>query len=149
MHADYEIQCMLAQGGMGTVYLVRDRKLDRLVAMKVMTIQDDGLRDRFLREAVGTANLQHPNILPVFDFGTLEDGRPFYTMKLIEGRSLKQWIEELHSLEPQATGLPTLLRILCQVCEAVSYAHEQGAIHRDLKPDNIMVGDFNQVWVVD
>ena len=149
VHSGYEIQCMLAQGGMGTVYLVQDRKLERQVAMKVMTVHDDGLRDRFYREAVSTANLQHPNILPVFDYGMLEDGRLFYTMKLIEGRSLRELIDEFHASEAQTTGLPTLLRILCQVCEAVSYAHERGAIHRDLKPDNIMVGDFNQVWVVD
>lgn len=89
VHSGYEIQCMLAQGGMGTVYLVQDRKLKRQVAMKVMTIQDDDLRDRFYREAVSTANLQHPNILPVFDYGVLDDGRLFYTMKLIEGRSFK------------------------------------------------------------
>ncbi len=149
VHSGYEIRCMLAQGGMGTVYLVQDRKLERQVAMKVMAIQDDGLRDRFHREAVSTANLQHPNVLPVFDYGVLEDGRLFYTMKLIEGRSLKVWIEEFHASEARSTDLPTLLRILCQVCEAVSYAHEQGVIHRDLKPDNIMVGKFNQVWVVD
>lgn len=89
VHAGYEIQCLLAQGGMGAVFLALERKLHRQVAMKVVNAQDEGLLDRFHREAVSTANLQHPNILPVFDYGTLEDGRLFYTMKLIEGRSLK------------------------------------------------------------
>lgn len=149
VHPGYEIQCLLAQGGMGAVFLALERKLHRQVAMKVVNTQEDALLDRFHCEAVSTANLQHPNILPVFDYGTLEDGRLFYTMKLIEGQSLRSLIEALHASQEPRTGLPSLLRILCQVCQAVSYAHERGAIHRDLKPDNIMVGQFNQVWVVD
>lgn len=149
IHPEYEIQCLLAQGGMGSVFLAIDRKLQRQVAMKVAEVQDAALLDRFHREAVGTANLQHPNILPVFDYGSLEDGRPFYTMELIEGQSLRHLIESLHASDDPRAGLPSLLRILSQVCEAVGYAHEQGAVHRDLKSDNIMVGAFNQVWVVD
>jgi serine/threonine protein kinase len=134
---------------MGTVFLALDRKLDRQVAMKVVNIQDDALQRRFRREAVGTANLRHPNILPVFDYGIVEDGRPFYTMELVEGQSLRSLIEALHESDEAKAKLRSLLRILCQVCEALSYAGEQGTVHRDLKPDNIMVGEFNQVWVVD
>lgn len=148
-HPDYEVLSILAQGGMGTVYLALDRKLQRHVAMKVVNIHDDALKNRFRREAVGTANLRHPNILPVFDYGTVEDGRPFYTMELVEGQSLRGLIEALHESDEPRAMIRSLLRILCQVCEALSYAGEQGAIHRDLKPDNIMVGEFNQVWVVD
>lgn len=149
VHPDYLIEAPIARGGMGTVYRATQNKLRRTVALKVMNEVRPDLRQRFEREAVSTANLQHPNIVPVFDYGELQDGRLFYTMKLVEGRNLHQLIRQLHAPDQTGPTLPMMLRFLCQVCDAMSYAHDQGVIHRDLKPSNIMVADFNQVWVLD
>ncbi len=104
VHPDYDIVAMLARGGMGTIYRAIDRKLDRPVAMKVLEESRTPWITRFEREATITARLQHPNIVPVHDYGELEDGRRFYTMKLVEGRALSQVIREAHA--PAALGLP-------------------------------------------
>ena len=149
VHPDYDIVAMLARGGMGTIYRAIDRKLDRPVAMKVLEESRTPWITRFEREAIITARLQHPNIVPVHDYGELEDGRRFYTMKLVEGRPLSQVIREAHAPATLDPSLSALLRFLCQVCDAMDHAHSQGVIHRDLKPSNIMIGDFNQVWLLD
>ncbi len=148
-HPDYEIECEIGRGGMGTVYVAFDKNLHRRVAMKVMRDESPSFRERFVFEASRTANLQHANIVPVFDLGTLPDRRPFYTMRLLTGLCLGDLITELHCSVDPREKLPALLRMLCQVCDALSYAHQEGVVHRDLKPDNIMIGRFNQVWVLD
>ncbi len=149
VHPDYDIEAMLARGGMGTIYRAIDRKLNRPVAMKVLEESRTPWITRFEREATITARLQHPNIVPVHDYGELEDGRRFYTMKLVEGRALSQVIREAHTPAGSGLSLSALLRFLCQVCDAMDHAHSQGVIHRDLKPSNIMIGEFNQVWLLD
>ena len=149
VHPDYDFEAILARGGMGTIYRAIDRKLHRPVAMKVLEESRTPWITRFGLEATITARLQHPNIVPVHDYGELEDGRRFYTMKLVEGRPLSQVIREAHATTESDIGLSALLRFLCQVCDAMDHAHSQGVIHRDLKPSNIMIGDFNQVWLLD
>lgn len=134
----------LGSGGMGTVYLAQDVDLGRKVAVKVMNAaeQTGALAARMLREARIVALLEHPSIVPIHDVGSLEDGRVFYAMKLVQGARLDEF----------ATGTTSLsdsLRVFQKVCEAVAFAHARGVIHRDLKPENIMVGPFGEVLVMD
>jgi serine/threonine protein kinase len=135
----YEIAGTIGRGGMGTVYLARDRELDREVALKV--VEPGDLADRMLREARILARLEHPGIVPVHDVGTLPDGRVFYAMKRVRG----------HRLDEHAGGvdLSERLRVFARICEAVAFAHAHGVIHRDLKPENVMVGPFGEVLVMD
>jgi eukaryotic-like serine/threonine-protein kinase len=134
----------LGSGGMGGVFRVQDTALDREVALKVLGIADSRgeFGARLLREAKIIAQLEHPGIVPVHDVGTLPDGRVFYTMKLVQGRRLDQQRDELE-------GLPERLRTFQKICEAVSFAHAHHVLHRDLKPQNIMVGPFGEVLVMD
>jgi serine/threonine protein kinase len=140
----YEIVRRLAAGGMATVFLVRDRELEREVALKVLTVADQGgeLVKRMLREAQIVARLEHPGIVPIHDVGRLPDGRVFYTMKYVEGVTLEQFASP-------ARTLPELVRVLQRVCEALAFAHAHGVLHRDLKPSNIMIGAFGEVLVMD
>jgi serine/threonine protein kinase len=143
-HTKYELVEPLGHGGMGSVYVARDRALDRLVALKVVgtfALSADAI-DRLVREAKVLARLEHPGIVPVHDVGTLPDGRTFYTMKLVRGRRL-----DAH-LSSKTTDAERL-RILERLCDAVSFAHANGVIHRDLKPQNVMVGPFGEVLVMD
>ncbi len=141
---DYVLLNKLGSGGMGGVFRVRDRALEREVALKVLGVADSGgeFGARLLREAKIIAQLEHPGIVPVHDVGTLPDGRVFYTMKLVQGRRLDQQRNELG-------GLPERLRTFQKICEAVSFAHAHHVLHRDLKPQNIMVGPFGEVLVMD
>lgn len=150
----------LGSGAMGEVRRVRDTKLGILVAMKVLRAEASELRpvrDRFEAEARLTAQLRHPNIVAVHDAGILDDGRVWFTMELVEGRTLEEVIREVHaarsaiSWRVTRTGwsLRKLLRVLAQVCAAVGYAHAQGVMHLDLKPRNIMVGAHGDVKVMD
>jgi len=134
----------LGRGGMGTVYLAEDRELDRLVAVKVLNTPDvtDGLRERMIREAQIIARLEHPGIVPVHDAGTLPDGRIFYAMKYVRGSRLDEYAAHGASLRDR-------LRKFQAVCDAVAFAHAHGVIHRDLKPQNIMIGSFGEVLVMD
>lgn len=134
----------LGRGGMGTVYLAEDRELDRLVAIKVLNTSEvtDGLRDRMIREAQIIARLEHPGIVPVHDTGTLPDGRIFYAMKYVRGSRLDEYAA-------QGASLNDRLRKFQSVCDAVAFAHAHGVIHRDLKPQNIMIGSFGEVLVLD
>jgi eukaryotic-like serine/threonine-protein kinase len=148
----------LAQGGIGTVFVAFDRELQREVAVKELKrkfANDRAVKQRFEVEATITGNLEHPNIVPIYATGRRSDGRPFYAMRLIRGRSMQIVISDLHSqhgLEldfrkhPAARDL--LLRFVT-VCRAVGFAHSRGFLHRDLKPSNIMVGDFGETLVVD
>ncbi len=139
----YEILGVLGSGGMGTVYLARDRNLDREVALKVVQAgqAEAGAAERTLREARILARLEHPGIVPVHDAGTLPDGRTWYVMKRVQGRRLDEHAAGL--------SLPDRLRIVQRLGEAVAFAHANGVIHRDLKPANVMVGPFGEVLVMD
>jgi serine/threonine protein kinase len=140
----YVLVDKLGQGGMGSVYRVEDTMLGRLVALKVVGFADSSgeLAARLLREAKVIAQLEHPGIVPVHDVGTLPDGRVFYTMKLVQGQRLDQRAREAGSVADR-------LRMFQKICEAVSFAHAHEVLHRDLKPQNVMVGPFGEVLVMD
>jgi serine/threonine protein kinase len=139
----YEVTAEIGRGGMGTVYAAFDHSLGREVAIKVgNALPSTELQARLTREARVIARLEHPGIVPVHDFGVLADGRPFYVMKRLHGRTVHECLKE-------APSLPERLRIFERVCEAVSCAHAHQIIHRDLKPQNVMVGEFGEVMVMD
>lgn len=131
----YEIESEIGRGGMGVVYAVRDRELDRRVALKVLDVALAG-------EAQLIAHLEHPAIVPIYEAGTLPDGRAFYAMKLVAGARLDHYLARSPSLAER-------LRVIRRVGEALAFAHTRGAIHRDLKPQNVMVGEFGEVFVMD
>lgn len=143
----------IARGGMGAVLDTQDKKFQRAVAMKVMLrgTNEEGRR-RFLQEARVLGQLAHPNIVPVHDLGVDGQGRLFYTMKLIRGVTLRAVLDRLKSGDKEMAAkfpLAQLLTIFQKVCDAIAFAHAHGVIHRDLKPDNIMVGEFGEVMVMD
>ncbi|MBK8979370.1 MAG: SUMF1/EgtB/PvdO family nonheme iron enzyme [Planctomycetes bacterium] len=153
----YRICGEIARGGMGVVYEVWDADLRRRLAMKV--VNDEGAGGhaparraerigRFLEEAQITAQLQHPGIVSVHDFGIDDDGRLFFTMPLIRGVSLARVLDDC-SADHEEWALARTLRVFVKVCEAVGYAHAHGVVHRDLKPANVMVGRFGETYVLD
>jgi serine/threonine-protein kinase len=148
-----------ARGGLGEVFVARDTELNRDVALKEIQdryADDPRCRARFLLEAEITGGLEHPGIVPVYGLGVAADGRPYYAMRFIKGDSLKDAIARFHK-DPSARGdagarmleLKKLLRRFLDVCNAVAYAHSRGVLHRDLKPGNIMVGQYGETLVVD
>jgi serine/threonine-protein kinase len=144
----YEILRELGRGGMGVVYRVLDEELGREVALKILHEDRLGLHlalHRFGDEARIAAQLEHPGIAPVYDSGLTDEGLPYFTMRIVEGQTLKELLPRWSSKERLAHGLP----VLEDVCQAMAYAHTRGVIHRDLKPSNIMVGTFGEVLVVD
>ncbi len=151
----YAISREIARGGMGAILEANDLSLDRDVAMKVMldsAESDQTARQRFLREALVLARLSHPNIVPIHELGRDEQGRRFYTMKLVKGRTLQAIITAIKKGDEFTTQHYTLDRLLTiyrKVCDAVAFAHHQRIIHRDLKPENVMVGEFGEVLVMD
>jgi serine/threonine protein kinase len=122
----------VGSGGMSTVFCADDTLLQRKVAIKVQAATD---------EARIIAGLEHPGIVPVHDLGTLDDGRIWYAMKFVDGQTLAQ--------VAQSASLPRLVNIVRQTCDAVAFAHARGVVHRDLKPQNIMVGSFGETLVMD
>jgi tetratricopeptide (TPR) repeat protein/tRNA A-37 threonylcarbamoyl transferase component Bud32 len=146
-----------ARGGLGEVFVARDEELHREVALKRIRadrpLDDDGLR-RFLREAEVTARLEHPGVAPVYGLVRDADGRPCYAMRFIAGESLQEALERFHrdeARDPLRRG-PALRRLLARfatVCQTVAYAHSKGVIHRDLKPQNILLGPYGETLVVD
>ena len=139
----YNLLRYVACGGMGSVWLAEDTVLKRRVALKVLDLAApaDDLDVRLLREARILAVLEHPGMVPVHDAGTLADGRAFCCMKYVEGQTLAQHIATLN--------LPDRLRLLERIAEPLDFAHARGFIHRDLKPDNVMIGAFGEVLVMD
>ena len=139
----YEVHEMLGRGGMGSVYRAHDSILGRDVALKVLSTDADAtaLASRLAREARVLARLEHPGIVAVHDAGVLEDGRPFYVMRLAHGKQLDAYAT--------SAGRGDLLRVFLGICDAVAYAHAREVIHRDLSPANIMVGEFGEVLVLD
>ncbi|MBI3879085.1 MAG: protein kinase [Verrucomicrobia bacterium] len=152
---EYHVGGEIARGGMGSILEAEDRKLGRKVAMKVMKLEasaSDYARARFVREATVLARLEHPNIVPIHELGWDAENRLFYTMKLVQGRTLQAVINGLKERDPDFIGhytLDRLLTIFRKICDALSMAHAKGVIHRDLKPENVMVGEFGEVLVMD
>ena len=143
----YVLQGEIARGGMGIVVRAQDIQFQRPLALKIMRSSGDGaLVQRFLEEARIAGQLQHPGIPPVHELGRLADGRLFFAMKLIAGRTLADMLRERPA--PQA-DLPRMLKIFEQVAQTIAYAHAHGIVHRDLKPLNVMVGAFGEVQVLD
>lgn len=147
----FETKDKLGEGGMGVVYRVFDKRLERHAALKILQSSQaniDGVR-RFLREARITAQLRHPAIPSVYEAGTTVTGDTYMLMQVVEGRTLEDKLELYHDQGRSARRLSELLDILIKVAQAVAFAHSQGIIHRDLKPANIMVGRFGEVMVMD
>lgn len=132
----YQVLELLGQGGMGAVYAAEDTLLERRVAIKILHTPFRESEVRIL------ARLEHPGIVPVYDSGTLADGRVFFVMKLIEGARLDEYSSQPHAINER-------LRVFEKICEPVAFAHSHGVIHRDLKPSNIMIGNFGEVLVLD
>lgn len=144
----YRFTRFLARGGMGEVYVGEDTLLKRTVAIKVLRQRLGVSSARFRDEALLVAKLSHPGIVPVYDFGELADGRPFFVMKLVEGKTLEAVLGNSNAQSPH---LPRWLQYFEQICQAVAYAHSQNPplLHRDLKPSNVMIGAYGEVLVMD
>lgn len=141
---DYELLNVIGRGGMGIVYNARQASVDRIVAIKMLKKADQkevSRRRLFLQEAVVTADLDHPNIVPVHELGTNDEGTLFYSMKKVQGKSWNDLIGRISQDEN--------LDLLMRVCDAVGFAHSRGIVHRDLKPENVMRGEFGEVWLMD
>jgi serine/threonine-protein kinase len=140
----------LGSGGAGRVVMARDAIIGRTVALK--TLKDDdagapGLAERFINEARVTAQLEHPNVVPVYDMGTLPGGQPYYTMRVVKPQSLQDVLAR-EDLRQQWT-LVRLVGAFVQISRALAYAHRRGMLHRDIKPENILLGDFGEVYLAD
>ena len=144
---------LIGQGGMGDVLRVVDSVLQRDLAMKVIKPEvelEPALAARFLAEAQVTAQLDHPSIVPVHDLGSSEGGRGlFFTMKRVSGTTLSQLLKQMRGNRPGQEDLKRLVSYLVQVCYALEFAHARGVIHCDLKPGNIMIGNYGQVYLMD
>lgn len=141
---DYELLDKIGEGGMGVVYSARQSAIARTVAVKMLKkkdADDAAQREKFISEAVVTGELDHPNIVPIYDLGSNDSGALFYSMKRVKGTPWDDVLEQ-KSLEEN-------LSILLRVADAVAFAHDNGVIHRDLKPENIMLGDYGEVLVMD
>jgi serine/threonine protein kinase len=148
-----------AKGGLGEVFVAIDGELKREVAVKQIQSRfadDPTSRSRFLREAAVTGSLEHPGIIPVYGLGSYPDGRPYYAMRLVRGETFQAAIDRYHASTASgsrtaetAIALRRLLTRFVDVCNAVNYAHARGVVHRDLKPQNIMLGPFGETLVVD
>ncbi|MCA8960973.1 MAG: serine/threonine protein kinase, partial [Planctomycetes bacterium] len=147
--ARYHVEDFIGEGGMGEVFRGEDSLLRRPIAVKYLRqpLSDDpsALR-QFWNEVVHSGLLDHPCVPPVHDAGIDRHGRPFYVMRLIRGRSLRDVLDESDDSE---WGLPRLLSSFVQVCGAVQFAHDSDILHLDIKPANIMIGDYGAVYLVD
>lgn len=141
----------IGKGGNAVINSAFDTNLLRYVAKKTLIDQDDHelSRGRLIEEAQITSQLDHPNIVPVHELGCDDNGNLFFTMKLVRGRTLTHILDELPPETRTKGDLFKLLQIFLKVLDAVAFAHSRGVIHRDLKPDNIMVGDFGAVYLMD
>jgi serine/threonine-protein kinase len=145
----YELHGEIARGGMGAVLKGRDVDLGRDIALKVLLESHAGrteLLQRFVIEAQIAGQLQHPGVVPVYELGQFSDRRPYFTMKLVTGQTLSKLLADRTDPAQERTRW---LGVFLQVCQTVAYAHSRGVIHRDLKPGNIMVGEYGEVQVMD
>ncbi len=145
----YQLLGEIGHGGMGAVFKGRDPDLGRDLAVKVLLEEHQQRPDlvrRFIEEAQIGGQLQHPGIVPVFELGSFSERRPYFTMRLVKGRTLAAFLKERAD---SAHDLPRFLSIFEQICQTMAYAHARGVIHRDLKPSNVMVGAFGEVQVMD
>jgi len=142
---NYDTADEIARGGMGRIIAATDRRLGRPVALKELLAPGPDSAMRFRREALITARLQHPAIVPVYEAGQWPSGEPFFAMKLVSGKPLDAVIADCHTFEDRLALLPSVTA----VCDAIAYAHAQRIVHRDLKPSNVLVGDFGETVVID
>jgi len=149
----YTLRTLLGRGGMGEVFLAKDRRIGREVALKATRSDgSDEVGQRFSRECRLQGQLEHPGLVPVYDVGKMPDGAPFFTMKRVRGVTLE---DVLSALAKGDTGMSArfsrtrLLAVFVTICQTVHFAHRRGVIHRDLKPANVMLGDFGEVYVLD
>ncbi len=152
----YEYIDEIARGGMGRIVSVRDRSLRRKVAMKLLIAPNgkptSSQIDRLLAEAQTTGQLEHPNIVPIHDVGVNQSDNYYFTMKLVKGTTLKEVFRKLTNADTQTSeqySLHRMLAIFQQIANGLGFAHSRGVIHRDLKPDNIMIGEFGEVLIMD
>lgn len=155
----YRFDGEIAGGGMGVIYKVFDKELHRNLAMKVLKAKHnlpaeemEVISQLFCEEAQITAQLEHPNIVPVHDIGVLADGNIYFTMKIVAGEALSVILKRLQREDPQYRQKYTLTKLLIifrKVCDAVAFAHSRNVIHRDIKPDNIMIGCYGEVILMD
>ena len=154
-HGKYKPRQKIGHGGMKNIIRVKDRDTARDLAMALLAETSDNeqtVEARFIHEARITANLEHPNIVPIHDIGIDKDGKPYFTMKLLEGETLAHILTKIARGEPEYAekyNLRHLLSIFLKVCDAVAFAHSKGIIHLDLKPENIQVGNYGEVLVLD
>ena len=160
-YSRYTMRGEIARGGMGVIHRVYDLDVRRPLAMKVVLGTegggptgdtprvDDRTLGRFLEEAQVTGQLDHPGIVPVHDVGVDQGGRVFFTMKLVKGEDLREVFDKVHDPNDDSWNLTRVLHVLLRACEAMAFAHQKRVIHRDLKPGNVMVGRFGEVFVMD
>jgi serine/threonine-protein kinase len=142
---------LLGAGGMGIVHTAWDEALGRLVALKRVAAESGDAESRrdFIAEARISGQLQHPNIVPVYALAAAPDGIPYFTMQVIEGCNLTEWLAQPGHELSSPTRLTRGIEILLRVCDALAFAHSRGVLHRDVKPGNIMVGPHGRVYLVD
>jgi len=147
----FEVRALIGQGGMGRVYQVHDRVLGRELALKVLSLdaETEELTQRLAREARVLAQLEHPGIAAIHDAGTLADGRPFYLMRLVRGKSLADPAAFGGQGGAESGTRGERLRVFLRICDTVAFAHARGIVHRDLKPGNVMIGEYGDVVVLD
>ncbi|MFT5326219.1 MAG: serine/threonine protein kinase/Flp pilus assembly protein TadD, partial [Planctomycetaceae bacterium] len=152
----YDMVDNFARGGMGNIWLAKDAMIQREVAYKELlprAMRRSSIVERFIQEGQVTGQLEHPGIVPIYDLGYQENGTPFYAMKLVRGTEMKEQIEDLHKI-PKNTAerhraFVKLLGQFVDVCNALAFAHQRGVLHRDLKPQNVMIGGFGETLVLD
>ena len=151
-------------GGMGQIHEAMDKEFNRKVAYKQLKpkcANNEARIKRFILEAEITGKLEHPGVVPAYSFGTGTDSQPFYAMRFVKGRELKDHLDEFHAgtdshgirqpanLDEKSRGLRELLRHYVSICQTLAYVHKKGVIHRDLKPSNIMLGDYGETLLID
>jgi len=158
--ARFRVLRLHARGGLGEVFAAFDEELHREVALKLIQdhhADDPDSRARFVQEAEITGSLEHPGIVPVYGLGQYDNGRPFYAMRMVKGDSLRTAIKQFHEADQdpkrdpgeRTVSLRRLLGRFLDVCDAVRYAHSRGVLHRDLKPNNILLGKYGETLIID
>jgi tetratricopeptide (TPR) repeat protein len=149
----YILKQFYAKGGMGEVWLAEDPVIGRSVALKRMLGNHSDQQTRFRVEAQVTGQLEHPGIVPVHDMGWSAEGEPYYVMKFVQGRTLHKVIQEFHAKKLNGGAREVeqlrLLQMFLSLCQTVGYAHSRGVLHRDLKPDNVMLGPYGETILLD